>query len=92
MKYPVLLMARELHQGGSERQMAEIALGLDRGRFQPHVGTFRPQGMRGDQLRAEGVPVVQFPVFSFRSLGAVFRSFAIGALYPAQQHPPCAYV
>jgi L-malate glycosyltransferase len=79
MKYPVLLMARELHQGGSERQMAEIALGLDRGRFQPHVGTFRPQGMRGDQLRAEGVPVVQFPVTSFRSLGA-----ASGALQLAR--------
>lgn len=71
MKYPVLLMARELHQGGSERQLAEIALTLDRARFEPRVGTFRPQGLRGDQLRAAGVPVVQFPVYSFRSRAAL---------------------
>jgi len=71
MKYPILLMARELHLGGSERQMTEIALGLDSTRFEPYVGTFRPQGLRGDQLRAAGVPVIQFPVYSFRSRAAL---------------------
>ncbi len=71
MKYPVLLMARELNQGGSERQLTEIALGLDRARFEPFVGAFRPQGFRGDQLRAAGVPVIQFPVYSFRSRAAL---------------------
>ncbi len=72
VKYPVLLMARELHQlGGSERQLTEIALGLDRVRFEPHVATFRLQGLRGDQLRARGVPVIQFPVYSFRSSAAL---------------------
>ena len=65
-------MARELHHmGGSERQMTEIALALDRSRFEPHVGTFRPKGLRGDQLIAAGVPVVQFPVYSFRSWAAI---------------------
>lgn len=71
MKHAILLMARELHQGGSERQLTEIALGLDAARFEPHVATFRPEGLRGDQLRAAGVPVVQFPVLSFRSSGAL---------------------
>src|SRR5580700_6208209 len=71
MRHPVLLMARELHQGGSERQMAETALGLDRNRFEPHVGSFRPQGIRGDQLRAAGVPIIHLPVYSFRSPAAV---------------------
>ena len=71
MKIPVLLMVRELNLGGSERQMTEIALSLDRTRFEPHVGTFRPNGLRGDQLRAAGVPVVHFPVYSFRSIGAL---------------------
>lgn len=70
MKYPVLLMARELEAGGSERQMTEIALGLDRSRFEPYVGTFRPAGLRGDDLRAAGVPVVHLPVYSFRSPAA----------------------
>src|ERR1051326_5471737 len=71
MKIPVLLMARELHIGGSERQMTETALALDRSTFEPHVGCFRPAGMRGDELRQAGVPVVQFPVASYRSWGAV---------------------
>lgn len=69
--HPVLLLARELHGGGSERQLAEIALGLDRSRFEPYAGTFRPTGLRADQLRAEGVPVIHFPVKSFRSRGAL---------------------
>lgn len=64
-------MARELEAGGSERQMTEIALGLDRSRFEPYVGTFRPKGLRGDQLRAAGVPVVHLPVYSFRSRAAL---------------------
>jgi L-malate glycosyltransferase len=71
MKIPVLLMARELDLGGSERQMTEIALGLDRNRFDPHVGAFRPQGLRADDLRAAGVPVMHLPVYSFRSAAAL---------------------
>jgi glycosyltransferase involved in cell wall biosynthesis len=60
-------MARELHIGGSERQMTEIAKALDRSVFEPHIGCFRPAGIRGDELRQAGVPVVQFPLTSFRS-------------------------
>jgi glycosyltransferase involved in cell wall biosynthesis len=66
-KIPVLLMARALDIGGSERQMTEIAKALDRSLFEPHVGCFRPAGIRGDELRAAGVPVVQFPLRSYRS-------------------------
>ena len=71
MKRSILLLARELHLGGSERQLAEIAMGLDRSRFEPHVGTFRPQGLRGDDLRAAGIPIAHFPVYSFRSRAAL---------------------
>jgi len=60
-------MVRELHHGGSERQMTELALSLDRGRFAPHVGAFIVKGSRGDELRAAGVPVVEVPVRSFKS-------------------------
>ena len=67
----MLLLARELDLGGSERQMTEIAKTLDRSRFAPHVGCFRPQGMRGAELAAAGVPVVDFPVNSFLSFGAL---------------------
>ena len=76
---PVLLMVRELNLGGSERQMAEMAKGLDRAVFDPRVGCFRPAGLRGDDLRDAGVPIVHFPVPSLASVkGAVSHS----RLYP----------
>src|SRR5580704_11650165 len=58
MAWPVLLMARELDLGGSERQMTVIAKALDRTRFEPYVGCFRPAGLRGAELRAAQVPIV----------------------------------
>ena len=71
MAWPVLLMARELDLGGSERQMTEIAKTLDRSRFEPHVGCLRPEGLRGRELKAAGVPIAHFPVHSYASLSAV---------------------
>jgi glycosyltransferase involved in cell wall biosynthesis len=70
---PVLLMVRELNLGGSERQMAEIAKALDRSRFDPRAGCFRPAGLRGEELRAAGVPIVQFPVPSLASVKGALR-------------------
>lgn len=69
---PVLLMVRELDSGGSERQATEIAKALDRTRFDPRVGCFRQAGLRSEELRAAGVPVVHFPVPSLASVtGAI---------------------
>jgi glycosyltransferase involved in cell wall biosynthesis len=73
---PVLLMVRELNLGGSERQMAEIAKALDRSRFHPRAGCFRPAGLRGDELRAAGVPIAQFPVPSLASVEGAVRMAA----------------
>ncbi|HEV2201022.1 MAG TPA: glycosyltransferase family 4 protein [Bryobacteraceae bacterium] len=70
-KTKVLLMSRELGHGGSERQLAETALGLDRDRFEPHVGAFHIDGFRAEELRRSGVPVIQFPVHSFKSPAAL---------------------
>jgi glycosyltransferase involved in cell wall biosynthesis len=70
---PVLLMVRELNLGGSERQMAEIAKALDRSRFDPRAGCFRPAGLRGEELRAAGVPILQFPVPSLASVKGALR-------------------
>lgn len=71
MAWPVLLMARELDLGGSERQMALIAGALDRSKFAPVVGCFRPAGLRGSDLEKAGVPIEHFPVYSFASPQAV---------------------
>jgi len=68
---PILLMVRELGLGGSERQMSLVARQLDRERFEPHVGCLRPAGVRGEELRAAGVPIVQFPVTSFKGPSAL---------------------
>lgn len=68
MPWPVLLMARELDLGGSERQMALIARALDRTTFSPIVGCFRPSGLRTRELETAGIPIKQFPIYSFLSL------------------------
>lgn len=73
-RIPVLLIARELNLGGSERQMAEIAKALDRSRFDPRAGCFRPaEGLRADDLRAAGIPIVHFPVPSMASVKGALR-------------------
>jgi glycosyltransferase involved in cell wall biosynthesis len=77
MPWPVLLMARALEGGGSERQLREIAKSLDRSRFQPHAGCFRPEGAGRHELEAAGVPVVHFPVYSFVSPSAVSGAFQL---------------
>ena len=65
MPKPVLLVAQELTQGGSERQLAETAKALDRRRFTPQVAVFRPGGIRYDELVQAGIPVTVFPFRSF---------------------------
>ncbi len=63
---PVLLMVREIDFGGTERQITEVAKSLDRTHFQPHVGCFNAQGLVSGEIRSAGVPIVEFPVRSFR--------------------------
>jgi glycosyltransferase involved in cell wall biosynthesis len=65
-------MARELDQGGSERQLAEIAKTLDRSRFAAHVGAFRSGGLRWRELESAGIPLVRFPVPSIASVRGAF--------------------
>jgi glycosyltransferase involved in cell wall biosynthesis len=64
---PVLIMARELDQGGVERDVAKIAMGLDRSRFTPHVSTFRDRGLRYEELRDAGIPLLHLPLTSLLS-------------------------
>ena len=70
-RIPVLLMARELTQGGCERDLARLALGFREGPFEPHVACFRAGGIRYDEIVAGGVPVFSIGLQSFRSLGAL---------------------
>src|ERR1700684_1735603 len=42
---PILLTVRELHHGGIERDVTKIALHIDRSRFEPHVASYKAEGM-----------------------------------------------
>jgi glycosyltransferase involved in cell wall biosynthesis len=75
---PILLMSRQLSYGGTEKQIAEVAKGLDRDRFQAHVGCFVPGGMRADELSAAGIPIVPFDVRSFKSPSALSAARHMG--------------
>jgi glycosyltransferase involved in cell wall biosynthesis len=64
---PVLLMVRELGVGGIERDVAKLALGLDRRSFTPYVATYQPRGPRYEELKTAGVPIVHLRVPSLKS-------------------------
>lgn len=66
-RIPILLMVRELGIGGTERQVVETARFLQGERFVPHVGCFRPDGLRRKDLEQAGVPILHLPVYSFKS-------------------------
>jgi glycosyltransferase involved in cell wall biosynthesis len=72
-------MARELGLGGTERQLAETALSLDRDQFEPHVGCFTSGGFRAAELRAAGVPILELGVRSLLSASAVEGARRMGA-------------
>ena len=83
-------MARELGLGGTERQLAEIALSLDRGQFEPHVGCFTDGGFRARELREAGVPILELGVRSLvsgsawsgaRRMGAYLARHGIGLVH-----------
>jgi glycosyltransferase involved in cell wall biosynthesis len=66
-RWPILLMVRQLHYGGCERDLTRIATGLDPSRFEVHVGCFDGEGFRRKEIEAAGIPVTVFPVRSFAS-------------------------
>jgi len=71
-------MVRELGIGGCERDLAKLAKALDRAQFFPHVGCFHSDGLRSEELRAAGVPIVRFPVRSFQSFSAISGARQMG--------------
>ncbi|MBZ5662465.1 MAG: glycosyltransferase family 4 protein [Acidobacteriia bacterium] len=81
---PILLTVRELNLGGIERDVTQIALNIDRTRFAPHVASYRSEGMRLEELRAAGVPLLHLPVTSLKSPSAV--SAALGLRRYIREH------
>src|SRR5947207_11914065 len=71
-------MVRELGIGGCERDLTKIAKGLNRDLFEPHVGCFHSEGLRTEELRAGGIPIIRFPVRSFGSVSALTGALQMG--------------
>jgi glycosyltransferase involved in cell wall biosynthesis len=69
----VLLTVRELHVGGIERDVAKLATTLESERFEVHVGTYYPKGLRYEELKTAGIPVLSLPV------GALFSRATVAA-------------
>lgn len=78
-RWPVLLMSQDLDIGGCQRDLTKLAVGIDRERFEPHVGCFRFTGVRIEELRRNGIPIAHFPVYSFRSPQALKGAQQMGA-------------
>lgn len=64
---PILLTVRELNTGGIERDVTQIAMEIDRYRFEPHVAAYRMDGMRFEELYRAGVPILHLPMRSLKS-------------------------
>ena len=64
---PVMLVSHLLDTGGSERQVRQTAVTLDRSRFDVHLAFFRPEPDRERELQAAGVKTVFIPVYSYTS-------------------------
>jgi glycosyltransferase involved in cell wall biosynthesis len=74
---PVLLLVRELNLGGIERDVSKYARHLGTHGIQPHVGCFRPGGMRWREIEAAGIPLQRFPLESFKSWGAISSAWKL---------------
>ncbi len=67
---PVLLTVRELDQGGVERDVAKIATHL-LPPFQAHVASYYDHGMRYEELKSAGVPMLHLNLESVLSRAAI---------------------
>src|SRR5271168_198926 len=71
MPTPVLLLARSLGEGGTERQLSELARSFDPKRYTPHIGSTIGTGFRADELRRQGISILELPMNSLVSRSAL---------------------
>jgi glycosyltransferase involved in cell wall biosynthesis len=75
---PVLMTVRELHYGGIQKDVTKIATRIDRSRFEPHVAAYEVEGVRVEELRRAGVPVVHIPLPSLSPSAALPAAIQVG--------------
>lgn len=72
----VLLLIGSLAIGGAEKQLVEIALGLDRTRFEPAVCCLAGPGPLSEPLLAAGIPVFAMGIQGMSDVGPL-RAWAL---------------
>jgi glycosyltransferase involved in cell wall biosynthesis len=50
---------------------------MDRSRFEPHIASYRAEGIRFDELKSAGVPIVEVPFRSLKSLTAISAAIQV---------------
>lgn len=75
---PIVLVVRELGSGGIERDVAKLALALDRKRWACFVAAYQPEGVRARELKDAGIPVIHLDVPSLKSLKALRTALKFG--------------
>ena len=68
---PVLLVVRKLDWGGIERDVTKFLVGFDRTRFIPVVAVYQRGGLRSDEVKRAGVPILNLDIASLISPGIV---------------------
>jgi glycosyltransferase involved in cell wall biosynthesis len=68
---PVLLTVRKLDWGGIERDVTKLLVGLDRTRFTPYVAVYQAGGLRSDEVKQAGVPILDLEITSLILPGIV---------------------
>ena len=74
---PVLLTVRDMHYGGIQRDVTQIALRIDRSRFEPHVASYEAEGIRFEELSSAGVPFLHVPFTSLKSPSALSAAMRV---------------
>ena len=70
---PVLLTVRKLDWGGIERDVAKLAMRLDRSRFTPSVAVYQSGGLRSAEVEGANVPILDLEITTLTS-PAILRS------------------
>src|SRR5262245_3392770 len=68
---PIVSVMTSFDPGGTERQMIELVRRLDPARWAVHVACFHTRGAWFGRVQEAARSVVQFPVTSFQSPGAL---------------------
>src|ERR1700730_3896414 len=71
------MTVRELDYGGIERDVAKIATQIDRSMFEPHIACFHTSGVRYEELRIAGVPILHLPISSLKSTSALLGAVSM---------------